>query len=127
MNIKNLIIGIAIFILTISVGVYGISAIYGKSPFPEDIVASAAQSTQQYFLKLIEVGKQRGEVRPEVDSGVTAFIFTAALVELNGYLMTQVQIDAAVPMTEQNYSIYEVEVARIYRQMIAILKSGIAM
>ena len=32
MNIKNLIIAIAIFILTISVGVYGISTIYGKSP-----------------------------------------------------------------------------------------------
>ena len=32
MNIKNLIIGIAIFILTISVGVYGISTIYGKGP-----------------------------------------------------------------------------------------------
>lgn len=32
MNIKNIIIGIAIFILTISVGIYGILSIYGKAP-----------------------------------------------------------------------------------------------
>jgi hypothetical protein len=32
MNIKNLIFGIAIFILTLSVGIYGINTLYGSSP-----------------------------------------------------------------------------------------------
>ena len=32
MNIKNLVLGIAIFILTLSVGIYGISTLYGKGP-----------------------------------------------------------------------------------------------
>ncbi len=32
MNIKNIVFGIAIFILTISVGIYGISTILGKGP-----------------------------------------------------------------------------------------------
>lgn len=31
-SIKNLVLGIAIFILTISVGIYGISTLYGKAP-----------------------------------------------------------------------------------------------
>src|SRR3989344_1987455 len=31
-NLKNLIFGVAIFILTIFVGVYGISTLYGESP-----------------------------------------------------------------------------------------------
>ncbi len=35
-SIKNLVLGIAIFILTISVGVYGISTLYGKSPNQND-------------------------------------------------------------------------------------------
>ena|SRR3989344_5637758 len=35
-SIKNLVLGIAIFILTIFVGVYGISTLYGKSPQYED-------------------------------------------------------------------------------------------
>jgi hypothetical protein len=35
-NIKNLVLGIAIFILTISVGIYGISTLYGKAPQYDD-------------------------------------------------------------------------------------------
>lgn len=31
-SVKNLVLGIAIFILTISVGIYGINTIYGKAP-----------------------------------------------------------------------------------------------
>jgi hypothetical protein len=77
-------------------------------------------------VKLIETGKQRGEVRSEVDSGVAAFIFTAALTDLNSYLTTQVLVGTGEPVTEQNYPIYEAQIAKIYRQMVAILKSGIA-
>ncbi|MBR9704316.1 hypothetical protein GOV12_02810 [Candidatus Pacearchaeota archaeon] len=36
MNIKHFILGIAIFILTIAVGIYGIRAIYGSGPQYED-------------------------------------------------------------------------------------------
>ncbi|MEM4245463.1 MAG: hypothetical protein QXR60_04645, partial [Candidatus Nanoarchaeia archaeon] len=36
MNIKNLIFGIAIFLLTMSVGIYGINTFYGSSPKWED-------------------------------------------------------------------------------------------
>ncbi len=36
MNVKNLIFGIAIFLLTLSVGIYGINTFYGSSPKWED-------------------------------------------------------------------------------------------
>ena len=39
-SIKNLVLGIAIFILTISVGVYGISTLYGKAPQYNDYCPS---------------------------------------------------------------------------------------
>ena len=35
-SLKNIVLGIAIFILTISVGVYGISTLYGKAPQYDD-------------------------------------------------------------------------------------------
>jgi len=35
-NLKNIIFGIAIFILTMFVGIYGLSTIYGESPKSED-------------------------------------------------------------------------------------------
>ncbi|MFA5855996.1 MAG: hypothetical protein WC867_01460 [Candidatus Pacearchaeota archaeon] len=36
-DIKNIVLGIAIFILTVSVGVYGINTFYGKSPQYNDL------------------------------------------------------------------------------------------
>ncbi|MEK6884845.1 MAG: hypothetical protein AABY22_34755 [Nanoarchaeota archaeon] len=39
-NIKNLLLGIAIFILTIFVGIYGISTLYGESPEYDDYCPS---------------------------------------------------------------------------------------
>ncbi|HZW04437.1 MAG TPA: TetR/AcrR family transcriptional regulator, partial [Anaerolineaceae bacterium] len=45
----------------------GYRAVYGKSPLPHDVVDHAAQSTRQYFVELIEGGKKRGEIRPEID------------------------------------------------------------
>ena len=71
----------------------GYRAIYGKSPLPEDIVNKARQSTTQYFFELIEQGKQRGEIRPEVDSNAAAFIFSAALTQLGNYLTARAGID----------------------------------
>lgn len=55
MNIKNLILGIAIFILTVSVGIYGINTFYGAEPkyetycsysypYPADINSSICRS-----------------------------------------------------------------------------------
>ncbi|VVB77960.1 Uncharacterised protein [uncultured archaeon] len=44
-DIKNLVLGVAIFILTLSVGIYGISTIYGKAPQYNDYCPSI--STQE--------------------------------------------------------------------------------
>ena len=104
----------------------GYRAVYGKSPLPEDIVAKGTQSTQQYFVALIDTGKQHGEVRPEIDAGVAAFIFTSALAELSGFLTARAVAQLTAPLTEENYPLYEPEVARIYDQIVAILQSGIA-
>jgi AcrR family transcriptional regulator len=104
----------------------GYRAVYGKPPLPDDIVNNAAQSTRQYFADLIEAGKKRGEVRPEIDSGIAAFVFTAALAELTPFLTTQVGIHSVDLVTGEKYSNYEAEVEKIYNQIVTILQSGIA-
>ena len=104
----------------------GNRAVFSKSPLPEDIVTRGTQSTLQYFVKLIEAAKGRGEVRPEVDASVAAFIFTAALSELSSFLTTHADGHPAAYLTEENYPVYEAEMARIYDQILGILQSGIA-
>jgi len=104
----------------------GTRAIYGKSPLPEDLITRAAHSTQLYFEELIEAGKRHGEVRPEIDSGVAAFIFTAALTELASFLTGRAQLNPSELMPGKNDGLGEAVVAKIYHQIISILKSGIA-
>ncbi len=104
----------------------GYRAVYGKSPLPADIMAKTSQSTQQYFTALIEAGKQRGEIRPEVDAGVAAFMFTAALSELTNYLSNRTGIDLSRIASEGYYPVDEPEVAHLYNQVIAILQYGMA-
>jgi hypothetical protein len=45
-------------------------AAYGRAPLPEDVLASARQSTAKYFRQLIEQAQLRGEVRQEIEDGL---------------------------------------------------------
>lgn len=49
---RNLILGIAIFILTIFVGVYGINTFYGSAPQYEDYCPSIVPQTQAECIKM---------------------------------------------------------------------------
>jgi AcrR family transcriptional regulator len=100
----------------------GYRAVHSKSQLPEDIMASARRSTQQYFIELIEEGKKQGEIRPEIDANVTAFIFTATLTELGNSLIAR----AGFFTSEDNFSGRTPELEKIYNQIVSILQVGIA-
>lgn len=104
----------------------GYRAIYGKSPLPADIVNKARQSTTQYFFELIEQGKQRGEIRLEVDSNAAAFIFSATLTQLGSYLTARAGIDPIEIAEGGSYPLHVPEVMKTYEQIIAILQFGLA-
>ncbi len=104
----------------------GYRAIHGKSPLPDDLVERGVQSSYQYFRTLIEEGKQKGQIRPEVDSEVASFIFTTAIAEL-GKLIKPRTLN--YPNGEDQGNIFPVradEVAQVYNQIISILQNGLA-
>jgi AcrR family transcriptional regulator len=103
----------------------GYRAIYGKSPLPEDVLHKARQSTNQYFLELIEQGKQRGEIRSEIDSDAAAFIFSATLSQLGSYLTTRAGIDPMQIAEGGRYPTFVPEVMKSYDQIISILQFGL--
>ncbi len=104
----------------------GYRAIYGKSPLPDGIVNKARQSTTQYFSELIEQGKQRGEIRPEIDSDAAAFIFSAALTQLGNYLTAKAGVDPSQIVEDGRYPLQATDVMKTYDEMIAILQFGLA-
>jgi AcrR family transcriptional regulator len=100
----------------------GHRALSGKSPIPKEIMASARQSTQQYFIDLIEEGKRRGEIRSEIDANIAAFVFTTTLAELGNSLIARAEFFSS----EGNCFSPTPELEKIYNQIISILQSGIA-
>jgi hypothetical protein len=68
MNIKNLFLGIAIFILTISVGIYGISTLYHGQPKYETYCPTKQAYTEQQCFEIngtwIKYPEQRSNEKP---------------------------------------------------------------
>jgi AcrR family transcriptional regulator len=104
----------------------GYRAIYGKSPLPEDIINKARQSTTQYFFELIEQGKQRGEIRSEIDSDAAAFIFSATLTQLGNYLTARAGIDPVQVVEGGRYPLQAPDVMKTYDEIITILQYSLA-
>ena len=102
----------------------GNRAIYGKSPLPEDVVIQSRLSTVRYFQGLIEQGQQQGEIRPEVDSAAAAFMFTAALSEMSGYLAARDGIDPLRAAQDGGSRLQIQEVKKIFEQIVSILQFG---
>ena len=104
----------------------GYRAAYGKSPLPEAIIAKGRQATLQYFTQLIEQGKQRGEIRPDIDPSAAAFMFTATLTQLGDFLAKSAGVEAHDIAEQGSYPVHAPAVRQMLDQIITILQSGMA-
>ncbi len=104
----------------------GFRATSGNSPLPAEIVIKAKQSTNQYFLELVEEGKRRGEIRPEVDSSIAVLIFTSALSAMGEYVRSRSRIDLSKLDLHENTLIMELGLKTVFNQIVSILQNGIA-
>ncbi|HZK61661.1 MAG TPA: TetR/AcrR family transcriptional regulator [Anaerovoracaceae bacterium] len=103
----------------------GFRATSGNSPLPEELVLKAKQSTSQYFLEMVEEGKRRGEIRPEVDSSIAVLIFTSTLSGLGDYVRSGARVDLS---EMRDYSLVkELRLETIFKQIVSILQDGIAL
>jgi AcrR family transcriptional regulator len=103
----------------------GYRAVHGKSPLPAEVLSKARQSTQQYFIALIEEGKIQGEIRADVDSSTAAFILTAALEELGNLITAKTRDEFSASGSGGLSETLAPEVEKTYNHILAILQDGI--
>jgi AcrR family transcriptional regulator len=103
----------------------GFRATSGNSPLPENIVLKAKQSTSQFFLEMVEEGKRRGEIRPEVDSSIAVLIFTSTLSGLGDYVRSGANVD--ISEMRDDSLVKEFGLETIFKQIVSILQNGIAL
>ncbi len=104
----------------------GYKATSGKSPLPEDLLIKGKQATIQYFVTLINQGKATGEIRPDIDAEIAAFIFVSALSEMGNFVSMKTGIDKNIEDSGKPTPAQLSEIERLYQQVIMILKNGIA-
>jgi hypothetical protein len=104
----------------------GYKATSGKSPLPEDLLVKGKRSTLQYFISLIDQGKFSGEIRPDIDSEIAAFIFVSALSEMGNFVAAHPQMELDSTISGSPTPAQLAEIKRIYQQIILILKNGMA-
>ena len=103
----------------------GNKAVSGKAPLPADLVIRGKQDTISYFADLITFGKAKGEINPEVNAEIAAFVFVSALSEIGNYVSnkqtgTEPSADRMPPALQFD------QMEKLYQQMIEIFKNGIA-
>lgn len=104
----------------------GYKATSGKSPLPEELLIKGKRSTIQYFVTLINQGKASGEIRPEIDAEIAAFIFVSALSEMGNYVSAHPLLSAEAKNNGKPSPAQLSEIEKLYQQVIMILKSGIS-
>jgi AcrR family transcriptional regulator len=104
----------------------GFRAAYGKSPLPEDVLQKGRQASMQYFRTLIERGKHRGELRPEVDAPTAAWMLTALLNEMGNQFRLQLGEQAESLPTGELPEQYATEIEALYHPMLSVLEFGLA-
>jgi len=104
----------------------GYKATSGKSPLPEELLIKGKRASIQYFVTLINQGKANGEIRPDIDAEIAAFIFVSALSEMGNFVSMKTGINNNVEDSGKPTPAQLTEIERLYQQVIMILKNGIA-
>jgi TetR/AcrR family transcriptional regulator len=97
-----------------------------RNSFPEKFWAHAQEETHKFFLQLIAIGKEQGDIAPEVDDDLAAFIFSSVFSGLGQFLLPRV----LQPQPGQSESdrfentFFVPEVMRIYEQTLNLLENG---
>ncbi len=92
-----------------------------RIPFREDILLSIRRYSHDYLRSLIITGKQRGELRADVDPDMAGFMFDAVL---DRFLQAQCieHLDAGLGL----YDISEADARRWITGLVAMLRSGLS-
>jgi AcrR family transcriptional regulator len=70
-------------------------ALSGDSPLPDDMVARAKATADDYFRRLLETGLARGDIDPAIDLDVAVFVLSAVLIEFGKYMSLHLGLDPA--------------------------------
>jgi AcrR family transcriptional regulator len=92
-------------------------------PFQELIQAQAQATSGTHFARLVESAAERGELNPNLDPGIAAFVIGTVITEVGTYLTARLGLD---PHQPELAALASEEAASVFDQVVEALRSGLS-
>jgi TetR/AcrR family transcriptional regulator len=100
-------------------------AVFDDVPLPEQTLALIRRGGLDYFHQLFEQGIQAGEVRPDADPRVAAFLYNVIFTNLGQHLMERFGIPPARLLEDGGRVFDHEEAHRAIDQVLNVLERGL--
>lgn len=95
-------------------------------PYPKQFDAQARAASTQFYRRLVEVGKEQGDIDPALDGSLAAFIFETIMNSLGKYILNLVA-EAGAAREHDSQALFErAEVKEAFTRTISILERGMS-
>ncbi|MCC6455313.1 MAG: TetR/AcrR family transcriptional regulator [Caldilineaceae bacterium] len=92
--------------------------------FPQEFQSRVQQESHKFYVHLVKIGKEQGDISPDIDEDLAAFTFNMTLSNLGQYILPR--LTANEDYQQGKITFIEVPgVARIFDQAIDILERGL--
>lgn len=100
-------------------------ALYDDVPLPDETLATIRKGSLAYFSTLVERGIQTGDIDPDIEPGVAAFLFNAIFTNLGEFIMDRQDITPEDLLHKGAKSLDSTEFQRIMDQVMTILERAL--
>ncbi|MFO7663639.1 MAG: TetR/AcrR family transcriptional regulator [Chloroflexota bacterium] len=104
----------------------GYRAIYGDAPLPDETKALLHDNSGRFFRPLIEQGMANGDIDPELDPELAAFLFNAVFTQLGDYMLERLGVSAAELAAGNSRQLDQPEYWALIEDLLAILERALS-
>ncbi len=95
---------------------------FSGGEYPPAFSQRANRSASAFYARLVELGKQQGDIAPSVDTELAAFLFHTILSNLPAYLLQHLPAEEQTPPAETATT--AALLTDVFGQIVAILEHG---
>ncbi len=94
------------------------------SNLPEGFATQMREATRTFYRRLVEAGKQDGDIAGDIDSGLAAVVFEALMDTAGRYIVNRLESEGIGASQDTRLLMEQPEVAELFNQTVTILEYG---
>lgn len=103
----------------------GYRAVYGEVPFRSQVIDQLKTAAGGYYRELVALGKAQGDIDPDIDDDMAAFVLSAVFNEFGNYLMRRMEVSLSDLVDNQAGPVLLEQLLEPSERLLDILKNGL--